>query len=531
LIKLPEHLQLRERLQDEGGFGIGVELVSTRGTMADVETVRVRAFGEALTHCPQVDWVSITDNAGGNPQLAPVALGTPILYGGKEVVIHLTCKDLNRHGLESELWMLASQGFHNILAMTGDYPGESYAGRAKPVFDMDSVGLLGLIQRMNEGVDRRAGGKRPGKSDETCFFAGGVTSSFKARENTLLPQYAKLEKKIACGARFLINQIGFDAQKASELTAYLRWRGHGDIPLIGNVYLMTPAVARLFHRQKIPGVVVSDALLELCGKQAASPDKGRAFFLEFAARQVAIYRGLGYRGAYLGGVHQLADLERVLEIERSFSPEDWRGFTREISYARPDEFFLFARDETSGLSRQGVLNPAWTKSTAAREKSRLVTPLYSLSKAMHALMFEEGRRLEPWCRKRCGQAADPRQGPGWMRTVERVTKSALYACRDCGDCSLAETAFLCPESQCAKNQRNGPCGGTRGGMCEVADIPCIWSRAYDRLKADGRTGELLAHAPVVQDQGLRDSSAWANFWLGRDHNGKNKTLHPKQSHA
>ncbi len=71
---------------------------------------------------PDVDWVSITDNAGGNPQLAPHALGKPILYTGKEVVIHLSCKDLNRNGLESQAWFLNGEGFHNILALTGDYP-------------------------------------------------------------------------------------------------------------------------------------------------------------------------------------------------------------------------------------------------------------------------------------------------------------------------------------------------------------------------------------------------------------------------
>jgi len=51
------------------------------------------------------------DNAGGNPQLAPTALGKPILYAGKEVVIHLTCKDLNRNGLESEAWCSTVKAF------------------------------------------------------------------------------------------------------------------------------------------------------------------------------------------------------------------------------------------------------------------------------------------------------------------------------------------------------------------------------------------------------------------------------------
>jgi methylenetetrahydrofolate reductase (NADPH) len=105
-----------------------------------------------------------------------------------------------------------------------------------------------------------------------------------------------------------------------------------------------------------------------------------------------------------------------------------------------------------------------------------------------------------------------------LRAFEHASKAVMFSCRDCGDCSLAEIAFLCPESQCAKNQRNGPCGGTREGRCEVDGYgDCIWLRAYERRKHDGRENELLAHAPVIQDQSLRGTSAWANFWLGRDH--------------
>jgi methylenetetrahydrofolate reductase (NADPH) len=102
-----------------------------------------------------------------------------------------------------------------------------------------------------------------------------------------------------------------------------------------------------------------------------------------------------------------------------------------------------------------------------------------------------------------------------------IGKSVFYHCKDCGDCSLPEIAFLCPESQCAKNQRNGPCGGTREGRCEVDGFgDCIWLRAYERKKYEGREQHLLDHAPVVQNQGLRGTSAWANFWLGRDHSTK-----------
>ena len=79
MIDLPSNLRLKEFLSETNRFPIGVELVSTRGTMTQKLALKTRSFSEDLTHSPRVDWVSITDNAGGNPQLAPIALGTPIL--------------------------------------------------------------------------------------------------------------------------------------------------------------------------------------------------------------------------------------------------------------------------------------------------------------------------------------------------------------------------------------------------------------------------------------------------------------------
>src|ERR1051326_4688804 len=196
---------LREKLEQSDGFLIGTELVSVRGGMGERSAVKARDFANRLVESPDIDWISITDNAGGNPQLAPTALGKPILYAGKEVVIHLTCKDLNRNALESEAWLLHSEGFNNILAMTGDYPVAGNGGTAKPVFDIDSVGLISLLEQMNGGL--APGGTRA-RFDRTNFFVGAVTTNFKLREGEVMPQYAKLAAKIRCGAKFIINQIG-----------------------------------------------------------------------------------------------------------------------------------------------------------------------------------------------------------------------------------------------------------------------------------------------------------------------------------
>ncbi|HEY2828266.1 MAG TPA: methylenetetrahydrofolate reductase, partial [Pirellulales bacterium] len=366
---------LAEKLTEASRFLLGVELVTTRGTMADAQALHARSFATELVHSSQIDWVSITDNAGGNPQLSPMALGKPILYAGKEVLIHLSCKDFNRNGLESAAWELASEGFHNILALSGDYPAAGYHGRGKAVFDIDSIGLLTMLEEMNRGLARpKVGGNAPANPvGATNFFSGAVVTNFKRFENEVIPQLLKLEKKIQCGAKFVISQIGFDARKSHELKCYLRRRGLAQMPLIGNVFLLTAAAARFFRKGRIPGVVISDRLFDECERQAKSPDRGAAFFKELAAKQLAIFRGLGFAGGYLGGVHTIEDVHEVLHREASFAADDWKLFAREFQFPQQDEFYLFARDEQTGLADPERLNPTYEASLAKRTVNHNVT--------------------------------------------------------------------------------------------------------------------------------------------------------------
>jgi len=522
-------LTLKQKLMTRDDFLIGVELVTTRGTMKEQKARQTRRLAADLGESERVDWVSITDNAGGNPMLSPMALGKNLLYGGKEVMIHLSCKDYNRHGLESEAWQLGSEGFHNILALTGDYPGKGYHGQAKPVFDIDSVALLTLLGEMNRGLGRPS--VKPNKSkkplEPTDFFLGAVATNFKRRENEVVPQYLKMEKKLEVGAQFIIAQIGFDSRKSHEMLVHLKRCGHPEVPLIGNVYLLSLPTARFFRTQKIPGVIIGEKLLEECEKQARGPDGGKRYFQELAAKQIACFRGMGFRGAYLGGVHSMKEIREILDLEAAFSSEDWRQFAREIRYPQDEEFYLYAEDEQTGLADPERLHPAYVASHGSQPRTRNVTAGYRFSRWIHDRVFLPHTRLYRWGRKLYTNAKDKQQGPALLRAAEHAGKSLLYRCKDCGDCSLPDIAFLCPESQCAKNQRNGPCGGTRDGLCEVDDFECIWARAYDRLKFEGKEMDLLEHAPVTPDEALRGTSSWANQFLGRDHHGKPAPTHSK----
>src|SRR5436305_12668493 len=158
---------LREQLARPGGFVVAAELVTSRGLITADSSKKVLALAQELASDPRIDVLSITDNPGGHAMLAPDTLGTDLVSRGQEGVIHLSCKDWNRNALESRGWKLASEGFHNVLAMSGDYPVTGHGGLAQPVFDIDSVGLLSLYDEMNKGLpDERHPSMRP---DRTSF--------------------------------------------------------------------------------------------------------------------------------------------------------------------------------------------------------------------------------------------------------------------------------------------------------------------------------------------------------------------------
>lgn len=507
---------LREQLARPDAFVVAAELVTSRGLVTADSSRKALETARELAADPRVDVLSITDNPGGHAMLSPDTLGTDLISRGQEVIIHLSCKDWNRNALESRGWKLGSEGFHNVLALSGDYPATGHKGLAAPVFDIDSVGLLSLFSEMNEGLrDERRPERR---LDRTDFFLGCVVTNHKRREREVMPQYFKLRKKVAAGARFVINQIGWNTRKDDEL---LRWIARDGLPVsvLANVYLLSRTAARAFHQGKIPGVVVTDELLALAERHGASPDRGRAFFVDLAARHVAVSRGLGFDGVYLGGHMPASTFGEILDRAASFAADDWRAFAREIQYPFADEFYFFEPDPETGLS-SGEVNAAYLDSRR-RRKTELRVPLaYRFSRRLHAAAFEPEAPLFPAGRAFYRTVEKAPAALKLAHAAEQAAKVPLFHCRDCGDCSLPDIAYVCPESLCAKNQRNGPCGGTREGLCEVYDTECIWSQAYERLKAYGEEESMLDGPVVVKDNALAHTSAWANTFLGRDHHAR-----------
>jgi methylenetetrahydrofolate reductase (NADPH) len=506
----------RECLNEPGSFSIAVELVTTRGVVTAERSQALVEKARTLADDPRIDVLSITDNPGGHAMLAPDTLGTDLLSRGQEVIIHLACKDWNRNALESRGWKLASEGFDNVLCLSGDYPLAGYGGTAAPVFDIDSVGLLKLYTDMNDGLHVGGNGQRLERTD---FFLGCVVTNHKLHEREVVPQYQKLAKKARTGARFVINQIGYNARKDDELVRYIA-RQRLPVRALANVYLLSRPAARAFHAGRIPGVVVTDELLGLAERHGAGGDKGREFFLDLAAKQLTVAKGLGFAGAYLGGHATAETFFEILDRAGSYADSDWRELSRELRFGRPGEFYLFEPDAVTGLSSD-ELNHAYVKSKRKQQTDLRVPLVYRFSRRVHQAVFDPEGPLHDTARSLYEKIdAAPAPVGRAAHALEQAAKVPMFKCRDCGDCSLPDIAYVCPESICAKNQRNGPCGGTRDGLCEVYDTECIWSQAYERLKAYGEEEDMLSNPVVVKDNALARTSAWANDLLGRDHHAK-----------
>jgi methylenetetrahydrofolate reductase (NADPH) len=503
--------RFKEVLLQRDQFIYTVELVPGRGARGKVQE-DILALADKVAHGGLIQALSVTDNPGGHPALAPEVIGFEIRRMGLDPIIHFTCKDKNRNQIESILYAFDRIGINNLLVMTGDFPLYGFEGKAKPVFDLDSVQLLHLISMMNQGLEINI--KAPGggaRLAPTHSFMGCAVSPFKQLESETMTQYFKLWKKVRAGADFVITQVGFDARKFDELLRYMRYCDI-KVPILGNVYILSFPVARVMNRKSIPGCVVTDDLYRTCEEESRSPDKGKTARLERAAKQIALLRGIGYDGVHIGGMNlKYEDIEWVIGRSTELSG-NWTSFISQFDYPQPGGFYLFEKDPKTGLNSD----------TFSAETNKPVKSLsYAIMRFFHHIAFVRNTPLYKAANS-FFKAVDNTMLEGPLTEIEYLIKLVSSHCRRCGDCTLAEMAFLCPQSQCAKSLFNGPCGGSVEGWCEVfpGKRRCIFVRAYDRLKSYNEETSLKGEYICPRNWELDQTSSWTNYFLGRDHQAK-----------
>ncbi|RUM38482.1 MAG: hypothetical protein DSY58_02120 [Desulfobulbus sp.] len=114
----------------------------------------------------------------------------------------------------------------------------------------------------------------------------------------------------------------------------------------------------------------------------------------------------------------------------------------------------------------------------------------------------------------CIYADSSRLSRSFLTVAERIIKDILFSCRMCGDCTLSDSTYLCPQSGCPKKLVNGPCGGSNNSRCEVfPDRRCFYVRVY--MRCDRKTTiSSLAAKPILQPKNwaLEQESSWINHF-------------------
>ncbi|MGC8492823.1 MAG: methylenetetrahydrofolate reductase C-terminal domain-containing protein [Syntrophobacteraceae bacterium] len=457
----------------------------------------------------RVSAVSITDNPGGNPSLSPDVLGYNIFELAMDVIVHFTCRDMNRVGMESRALQLAMMGMKNILALNGDYAGKGFGGQGAPVFDIDSVQLQLMLGMLSERINA--------SGDPDGFVAGCAVSPFKKTEGECFAQYAKLCRKVAAGAQFIITQLGYDARKFQELLQIQKVMGI-TLPTLGSVYVLSPKVAKIINSGGVPGAVVTDPLLQRIQKEWVDPDSGRKAMIERAARLAAVLKGLGYKGIHIGGIHRNFDMVGKILDRLEVIQHQWKEFLADFDFPQPGGFYAFPA--TGEIGPDSPLFGVHPPDATLLERLR-----YSILKRVHNTFFDHQNPLEALYRSISQNVDTMPGGRLFMHLVEDTPKRVVFGCQRCGDCAVQHVGFLCPESQCPKHIRNGACGGSRNGRCEVfPERSCIWDRAYRRLANAGEARLLREGCVPPRMWELNKTSSWLNFYLQRDHQGDGHEL-------
>jgi methionine synthase I (cobalamin-dependent)/5,10-methylenetetrahydrofolate reductase len=248
---------LLSRKLDAGEFIVTVELDPPRG-----HSVEKLIQGAKLLKERGVEVVDINDGSLGRVRMA--VLPTAILVReatGLDINMHFTCRDRNLMGIQADLLGAHALGIRNILAMTGDPPRAGDYVNATAVFDVDAVGLMEILRRMNEGLD--ATGNSVGEPTGFCYGAALDPSAPDAAR-----EIERFQRKVAAGARWVQTQPVYDLQ---TLDRFLEQAGGSPVPvLVGVLPLHSLRHAEFLHNE-VPGITIPDAVrarLKAAGESA-----------------------------------------------------------------------------------------------------------------------------------------------------------------------------------------------------------------------------------------------------------------------
>ena len=280
------------RMLAAGEFVVSVQLDPPLGGSAAGLIDAARRIKESGA----AQFVDVNDNPRARARMSGVMASVAIQrVAGIEVIPHLTPRDSTLSGLESTLLGAHAEGVRNVLAVTGDAPeAGDYPGTGS-VYDVDAVGLVELITRLNEGTDFH------GRAiDAPTSFFPGVAVNPTADDLGL--EAERFAQKVEAGARFAMTQILFDL---SALDSFVERIGGSPVPLLVGVWPIRSLELAVRVHNETPGIVVPEHVQERYRRAgAAAADVGSELVRELVA-------GVRERAA---GVYVVAPFRRPLGV-------------------------------------------------------------------------------------------------------------------------------------------------------------------------------------------------------------------------
>lgn len=205
-----------------------------------------------------VDCINIADSPMARVRMSGIGLAYLIQERtGLETIIHFTTRDRNLMGLQSDLLGAHAVGIRNVLALTGDPPRLGDYPSATAVYDVDSIGLIAILKRLNEGKDWAGNSIGQG----TAFTIACALDMQRCLDNP--KEMERFRRKLEAGADFVMSQPIYDVAVLRRfLERYHEHYGALGRPLLLGVMPLQSSRHTEFLHNEVPGIAIPDAVRE-----------------------------------------------------------------------------------------------------------------------------------------------------------------------------------------------------------------------------------------------------------------------------
>jgi methionine synthase / methylenetetrahydrofolate reductase (NADH) len=297
----PPPTQLAAKLA-AGRFVISVEIDPPRSIRIDRTLEAARLLRSA-----GVDLVNVSDSAMARVRMGAMAVAFGIQHDlDLECLVHFTTRDRNLMAIESELLGAHALGVRNILALTGDPPRVGAYPTGTGVWDVDSIGLVEILARLNRGEDQ-AGSAIGQRAGFTIACALDPTAADQATE------WDRLARKLEAGGQLVMTQPLYDLAQVEAMDREARRRfGPGGFPvplLLGILPLQSTRHAEFLHNE-VPGITIpEEARKAMAGAGERGAEVGLEMSLELLEQVDSLVAGT-YVMPSFGRYEQAAELAR-----------------------------------------------------------------------------------------------------------------------------------------------------------------------------------------------------------------------------